>query len=92
VTDRRFYSIAGAQYEDALGEQFQNTPRFEYNKTHQSVIRIFNEYRANRISVIFRPEDADSSAKTAETLTGRYRADEQRSNAQEAYDNALRKR
>jgi hypothetical protein len=49
VTDRRFYSIAGAQYEDALGEQFQNTPRFEYNKTHQSVIRIFNEYRANRM-------------------------------------------
>lgn len=89
VTDRRFYSIAGAQYEDALGEQFQNTPRFEYNKTHQSVIRIFNEYRANRVSVIFRPEDADSSVKTAETLTGRYRADEQRSNAQEAYDNGF---
>lgn len=89
VTDRRFYSIAGAQYEDALGEQFQNTPRFEYNKTHQSVIRIFNEYRANRVSVIFRPEDEDSSVKTAETLTGRYRADEQRSNAQEAYDNGF---
>lgn len=89
VADRRFYSISGAQYEDALGEQFQNTPRFEYNKVHQSVIRIFNEYRNNRVSVIFRPDDADSSATTAETLTGRFRADEQKSNAQEAYDNSF---
>lgn len=89
VADRRFYSILGAQYEDALGEQFENTPRFEYNKVHQSVIRIFNEYRNNRISVMFRPDDADSSSETAETMTGRYRADEQKSNAQEAYDNAF---
>jgi hypothetical protein len=89
VADRRFYSISGAQYEDALGEQFENSPRFEYNKTHQSVIRVFNEYRNNRISVTFRPKDEDSSPETAETLTGRYRADEQRCNAQEAYDNSF---
>lgn len=89
VADRRFYSISGAQYEDALGDQMQNQPRFEYNKVHQSVIRIFNEYRNNRISVIYRPDDADSSAETAETLTGRYRADEQKCNAREAYDNAF---
>lgn len=89
VADRRFYSISGAQFEDAMGQQFEETPRFECNKTHQAVIRIFNEYRNNRISVLFRPDDADSSAETAETLTGRYRADEQKCNAQEAYDNAF---
>lgn len=89
VADRRFYSITGAQFEDELGEQFEETPRFECNKTHQAVIRIFNEYRNNRISVMYRPNDEDSSSETAETLTGRYRADEQKSNAQEAYDNAF---
>lgn len=89
VMDRRFYSISGAQYEDMDGNGNDDAPRFEYNKTHQSVIRVFNEYRNNRISVMFRPDDADSSSETADTLTGRYRADEQRCNAQEAYDNAF---
>lgn len=89
LADRRFYSITGAQYEDELGRQFSETPRYEFNKVHQSVIRVFSEYRNNRISVMFRPDDENSSSTTAETLTGCYRADEQRSTAQEAYDNGF---
>lgn len=89
LADRRFYSIAGAQFEDELGSQTANTPRFEFNKVHQSVIRVFSEYRNNRISVMFRPDDGDSSSETAEFLTGRYRADEQKSTAKEAYDNGF---
>ena len=42
LQDRRFYSIAGAQWEGPLGDQFENKPRFEVNKIHLSVIRIIN--------------------------------------------------
>ena len=57
LQDRRFYSIAGAQWEGPLGEQFENKPRFEVNKIHMSVIRIINEYRNNRIAVDFVSKD-----------------------------------
>jgi hypothetical protein len=29
LQDRRFYSLAGAQWEGPLGEQFENKPKFE---------------------------------------------------------------
>ena len=51
LEDRRFYSIAGAQWEGPLGEQFENKPKFEVNKIHLAVIRIINEYRNNRYYV-----------------------------------------
>lgn len=89
LKDRRFYSIAGAQWEGPLGEQFENKPKFEVNKIHLSVIRIFNEYRNNRITVDFTPKDGSKSDKLADTCNGLYRADEQDSWAQEAYDNAF---
>jgi hypothetical protein len=88
LQDRRFYSIAGAQWEDSLGDQFANLPRFEVNKIHLSVIRIINEYRNNRITVYFLPKDG-SDDSLAENLNGLYRADEQDSCAQEAYDNSF---
>lgn len=88
LQDRRFYSIAGAQWEDALGQQFENLPKPEINKIHLSVIRIINEYRNNRISVNFMPKDG-SDSELAETLNGLYRADEQDSFAQEAYLNSF---
>ena len=53
LEDRRFYSIAGAQWEGNLAEQFNNKPRFEVNKIQLSVMRIINEYRNNRITVEF---------------------------------------
>lgn len=89
LQDRRFYSIAGAQWEGPLGVQFENKPRFEVNKIHLSVIRIFNEYRNNRITVNFVNKEGVDSDKLAETCDALYRADEQDSVAEEAYDNAF---
>lgn len=89
LQDRRFYSIAGAQWEGPLGVQFENKPRFEVNKIHLAVIRIINEYRNNRISVDFISKDGSDKDKLAETCSMLYRADEQDSCAEEAYDNAF---
>lgn len=89
LQDRRFYSIAGAQWEGPLGEQFDNKPKFEVNKIHLSVIRIINEYRNNRITVDFQSKDGAPSDDLADTCDGLYRADEEDSGAEEAYDNAF---
>lgn len=89
LKDRRFYSIAGAQWEGNLGEQFENKPKFEVNKIHLAVIRIINEYRNNRITVNFVSKDGGKGDKLADACDGLYRADEQDSVAEEAYDNAF---
>lgn len=89
LDDRRFYSIAGAQWSGEFGEQFENKPRLEMNKVHLAVIRIFNEYRANRITVDFLPKDGETGSDVADVCNGLYRADEQDSTADEAYDNAF---
>lgn len=89
LKDRRFYSIAGAQWEGPLGVQFENKPKFEVNKIHLAVIRIINEYRNNRIGVFFLPKDGSSNDQLSDTCNGLYRADEQDSGAEEAYDNAF---
>jgi len=89
LEDRRFYSIAGAQWEGPLGEQFENKPKFEVNKIHLAVIRIINEYRNNRITVDFVSKDGKKADSLADTCDGLYRADEQDSTAEEAYDNAF---
>lgn len=89
LQDRRFYSIAGAQWEGPLGDQFENKPRFEVNKIHLSVIRIINEYRNNRIAVDFVSKDGTKNEQLAEVCNGLYRADEQDSVADEAFDNAF---
>jgi hypothetical protein len=89
LEDRRFYSIAGAQWEGSLAEQFNNKPRFEVNKIHLSVMRIINEYRNNRITVDFVSKDGNSNDNLAATCDMLFRADEQDSTADEAYDNAF---
>ena len=89
LEDRRFYSIAGAQWEGNLAEQFNNKPRFEVNKIHLSVMRIINEYRNNRITVDFVSKDGTSDDKLSDTCDMLFRADEQDSGADEAYDNAF---
>ena len=89
TADRRFYSIAGAQWEGALGEQFDNKPKIEVNKVHLSVIRIFNEWRNNRITVDFVSKDGTEGGPLADFSDGLYRSDEQVSGAEEAYDNAF---
>ena len=89
VEDRRFYSIPGAQWEGPFRELFARRPRLEVNKVHLSVMRIINEYRNNRITVDFTSKDGTTSDKLADTCDALYRADEQDSGAQEAYDNAF---
>lgn len=89
LQDRRFYSIAGAQWEGAVGEQFENKPQFEVNKVHLAVLRIINEYRNNRITVDFVSKDGTANDALADACDGLYRADEQDSVAEEAYDNAF---
>ena len=89
LDDRRFYSIAGAQWEGPLGAQFKNKPRFEVNKVHLAVMRIINEYRNNRISAAFVSKEGAEYDKLADTCADLFRADEQDSVATEAYDNAF---
>lgn len=89
LADRRFYSIAGAMWEGPLAEQFENKPKLEVNKVHLSVIRIINEYRNNRIAVTFVPKDGSDNDGLSDVCNGLFRADEQDSTAQEAYDNAF---
>ena len=54
-----------------------------------AVIRIVNEYRNNRITVDYVSKDGSENDKLAEVCDGLYRADEQASVADEAYDNAF---
>jgi len=89
LEDRRFYSIAGAQWEGTLGEQFENKPKFEVNKIHLSVIKIINEYRNNRVTVDFITKDGNPNDELSDMCDGLFRADEQDSGAEEAYDNAF---
>ena len=89
LQDRRFYSISGAQWEGSLQAQFENKPRFEVNKIALAIQRILTEYRNNRISVKFTSKAGDQNDALAETCAGLYRADEQDSCAEEAYDNAF---
>lgn len=88
LQDRRFYSISGAQWEGPLWEQYENRPKFEVNKIALAVQRIFSEYRNNRITVDFMPRDG-AADELADVCDGLYRADEQDSVAEEAYDNAF---
>lgn len=89
LADRRFATIAGAQWEGGLGEQFANKPKYEFNKVHQALIRLYSEYRNNRISVDFQTKDGQANDKLADTCDGLYRADEKACTADEAYDNTF---
>jgi len=89
LEDRRFYSIAGAQWEGPLWYQYENKPKFEVNKIALAVQRIFSEYRNNRITVNFVSKDGSKNTTLADICDKLYRADEQDSVAEEAYDNAF---
>lgn len=89
VEDRRFATIPGAQWEGPLSEQFASKPKFEVNKVHLSLVRIINEYRNNRITVNFVSKDGTDNLALADSCDSLYRADEQDSTAEEAYDNAF---
>jgi hypothetical protein len=89
LQDRRFYSISGAQWEGPLGEIYENKPKFEVNKVALAVMRIISEYRNNRVTVDYTPKDGTKADELADTCDGLYRADEQDSVADEAYDNGF---
>jgi hypothetical protein len=89
LQDRRFYSISGAQWEGPLWDIYENKPKFEVNKIALAVMRIISEYRNNRITVDYTPKDGSEADQLADTCDGLYRADEQDSVADEAYDNAF---
>jgi hypothetical protein len=89
LQDRRFYSLAGAQWEGPLGAQFENKPKMEVNKIALAVQRIFSEYRANRVTVDFVSKEGAEYDSLADACDDLYRADEQDSSAEEAYDNAF---
>jgi hypothetical protein len=81
--------LAGSQWEGPLWDQYENKPKFEVNKIMLAVIRVVNEYRNNRITVDYVSKDGNENDKLAEVCDGLYRADEQASVADEAYDNAF---
>lgn len=89
LQDRRFYSLAGAQWEGPLWDIYENKPKFEVNKIALAVMRIISEYRNNRITVDFVSKGGAENDKLADTCDGLYRADEHDSVANEAYDNAF---
>ena len=89
LQDRRFVSIAGAQWEGLWGDQFANSIMVEVNKTAQGVDKIINDYRANRMIVDFRGVGKGADEKTADTLDGMFRADFYVSKGQQATDNAF---
>ena len=88
LEDRRFATIAGAQWEGKLQQQFENKPRLEVNKVAPAIKRLVSEYRANRITVDFVAKDG-AEDRLADVCDGLYRADEDDSVADEAYDNAF---
>lgn len=89
LEDRRFYSIAGAQWEGPLYQQYQNRVKLEVNKVNLAVMRVINEYRNNKITVNFVPKDGKENDRLADVCAGLFRADEQNCTAQEAYNNAF---
>jgi hypothetical protein len=87
--DRRFAGIPGGQWEGRLGEQFENKPKPEVNKVQIALMRIYSEYRNNRIAADFVPKDGSTDQDLADVCDGLYRSDEQDSCAEESYDNAF---
>lgn len=87
LEDRKFVGIAGGMWGDKFLQDF-NSPKVEINKAHLSIVRIINEFRNNRITVDFHNKLGEK-IDIASTLDGLYRATEQHSNAEEAYDNCF---
>jgi hypothetical protein len=86
--DRRFLTIRGAQWDDSWGPDDDTAPKIEVNKTHKEYVRVLSDYRNNRVSVDFRPDDDATDDETADALDGLYRADFEEC-GQEAQDNAF---
>lgn len=92
VEDRKFYTVRGSQWEGGFlndVEANKNRPKIESNTVHLSVLRIINTYRNNRVSVKFAARDGVEDSKLADACASLFRACEQNSSAEEAYDNGF---
>jgi len=89
--DRRFASIAGAQWEGPLSGILEGRPKMEFNKVQAAVVRIINEMRAANIGITWTPRDPDAELDDdlADLCAGKMRADEYDSQAGEAWGNAF---
>jgi hypothetical protein len=84
--ERRMVSEYGAQYEGALGEQFENKPKPEFNKIKRSCKRMLSELRNSPITVDYISKDGSDKSDLAGVCDDLYRSDEQDSVGDEAYD------
>ncbi len=89
LEDRRFVSIPGAMWEGPLEKRYAERPRFEINKIKKSLIRIYNDYRNNRITVDYTNKDGSGKDGLASTCDGLFRADYQDSDGESATDNGF---
>lgn len=87
--DRRFACVNGAQWTGPYLLQYENKPRLEVNKVHLAVTKIHNEYRNNRMDVMFAPKDGSEADELCDAVASRYRADEEDSAAEDACDTAF---
>lgn len=91
----RFARKNGAQWEGktssgwAPATTMKQRPMMEINKVANSIDRITAEGKNARISVKFRPGDSDASAALAEKLNGKFRADFNGCEGEEASDTAF---
>src|SRR6185503_18648832 len=67
---------------------FENRPKLQVNKLMSSIDKILAEMRRNPVSVKFVSKDGVDSDEFAGKASSMFRADEQDSFAQEAYQNA----
>ena len=86
--DRRFATVTGAPWEGDYETFFEKKPKIELNLTHHGVLRVFNEYRNNRLEVKFRDKGGQDD-DLAELAQDKYRADVDECDAQEAFDAAF---
>lgn len=87
--DRRFCDETGAQWDGALGDQYENKPKFEINKIHLAVQRLVNEYRNNPVDANFVSKDGTDASDLADSCDMLMRADEQDSGAEDVKTNAV---
>lgn len=75
--DLRFISTTGGQWEDWMGEAWDNRTRLEFDTTSDFIYRYLGEWSENRNDVEYKPDDpkGKTTDKDAELLNGIYRAD-----------------
>lgn len=90
LKDRRFIDVPGAQWDSELGDEFENKPKLEIDKTTQAVDDVCTDYLENKIDAMFIAKDGAIDPELAETCASLRRADQQDSSAAIAKGNGFR--